>query len=68
MLKDSKMIGHFVGDQESSYYQSERFAGIIKFVQKNPSKTRLRESKNKLTLVISSVRNVIEALEILRSI
>jgi transcription-repair coupling factor (superfamily II helicase) len=33
VLKQGKMIGYFVSDQQSDYYQSKRFMSVMDFVQ-----------------------------------
>ena len=35
VMKKGKMIGYFVSDQQSDYYQSKRFTNMLQFVQKN---------------------------------
>ncbi|MEA3480187.1 MAG: transcription-repair coupling factor [Bacteroidota bacterium] len=65
ILKNSKLIGYFISDQASPYYQSEAFNRVLMFVQQNPDHFRMRENNDKLTLTllhINSVQNAIEAL------
>lgn len=50
IIKNKRLIAFFVSDQLSSFYESKTFAGILSFVQQNPSLFRMKEGKNKLTL------------------
>jgi transcription-repair coupling factor (superfamily II helicase) len=67
ILKNSKMIVHFISDQHSPYYQSQRFADILQFVQKNQGCVQMKEGK-KLSMAIASVKTIDDALQILRSV
>ncbi|HNW89672.1 MAG TPA: transcription-repair coupling factor [Bacteroidales bacterium] len=62
VLKESLLKAYFVSNPESSYYQSEVFTGIITFVKEHPHFCKLRESNNKLIIVISNINSVAEAL------
>lgn len=55
LLKHGKMVGYFIADQQSSYYQSNRFRSVLEFVQKNPAHCKLKEkqTRNGLRLIIS---------------
>ncbi|SHF51208.1 transcription-repair coupling factor (superfamily II helicase) [Mariniphaga anaerophila] len=66
ILKEGKMICHFVSDQQSSFYQSELFLKIVQFVQHGTTKGRMREKNNKLTLTYANVSNVETAGHILK--
>lgn len=68
ILKQEKLIGYFVPNNESPYFQSERFGKVIQYLQQNPKTCRMREQNNKLSVVFDKVKTVDEALEILRSI
>ncbi len=66
ILKNSKMIGHFVANPESDYYKSNTFSNILKFVQKQPVRFRMKEGNNKLTLTCDPITSVQTACELLR--
>lgn len=68
VLKNQKMIGHFVNNQQSHFYQSEIFSVILKFVQKHEHLCRLREEKNKLTLSVKNIMTVNDALLFLQKL
>jgi len=68
ILKNGRLTGHFVSNQESDYYNSERFSGVLDYVKRNPRHCRLKETQSRLTLAIEPVNSVFEALEFLRNI
>jgi transcription-repair coupling factor (superfamily II helicase) len=44
VLKQGKMIGYFVSDQQSDYYQSKRLS-VMDFVQNKVQSVRLKKKK-----------------------
>ena len=50
-----KLIGYFVTDQESSFYQSPTFSKIIQYCKNNPSLVKMKEkqTRNGLRLIIT---------------
>lgn len=66
MLKNKRLVGFFVTNQNSPYYQSERFGRALKYVQFNPNKCKLKESNGKLTLRFEFVDSVEAAIEALK--
>ena len=72
VMKQGKMIGYFVSDQQSDYYSSAQFHKVIQFVQKQPQLCKLKEKQtpNGLRLLLTfdhvkSVRKALELIEIL---
>jgi len=65
-LKNERLSGFFVANQESPYYSSEVFSTVITYVQQHPSQCRLKERNNKLSLIFSNVKNVSQAIKTLR--
>lgn len=61
LLKNMRFIGYFVSNPVSPFYQSEVFSTILKYVQKNPGKCRLREEKSRLGLTIKNIDSVDDA-------
>jgi transcription-repair coupling factor (superfamily II helicase) len=54
VLKQGKMIGYFVSDQQSDYYQSKRFMSVMDFVQNKVQSVRLKkETKTGLKLLLT---------------
>ena len=68
LLKNDIMYLYFVDDENKAYYQSPAFGKVLGYFQKNYQRANLREIKGKHSMVVSNVRTVSEALEILTAI
>jgi transcription-repair coupling factor (superfamily II helicase) len=72
ILKQGKMIGYFIADQQSDYYSSDKFRKVLKFVQQhgNLCKLKEKETKNGLRLLLSfeNIKSINKALEFIQSI
>nr|WP_315190470.1 transcription-repair coupling factor [uncultured Flavobacterium sp.] len=69
VMKQGKMIGYFVSDQQSDYYQSNRFHQVLLFVQKHSSICKMKEKQTpaglRLLLTFDNVKNTRTALELM---
>ncbi len=68
ILKNNKMICHFIADQKSPFYQSPAFTSIIGWIQQNHDKCKIKEDKDKLSLSFDKVNSITHAKEIIGSI
>jgi transcription-repair coupling factor (superfamily II helicase) len=72
ILKQKRMIGYFVSDQQSEFYQTEAFTKTLKYLQQNPKSCVMKEkqTKNGLRLLITFIKidTVKKALETLQKI
>lgn len=68
VLKQKKLIGYFISNQDSPYYQSATFTNVLKFVQANPYTCKMKERNDKLTLVFENVASIEKAIEILNPV
>jgi transcription-repair coupling factor (superfamily II helicase) len=59
------MICHFIGDQQSPFYQSPAFTGVLTWLQKNPNRCKMKEEKDKLSMSFEKVKSVAQAYKIL---
>ena len=61
------MIGYFVSDQQSAFYQTEAFTKMLQYVQRNSKSCVMKEkqTKNGLRLLITFIKidSVHKALE-----
>ncbi|WP_369752816.1 transcription-repair coupling factor [Flavobacterium sp. WC2409] len=69
VMKQGKMIGYFVSDQQSDYYQSARFHKVLQFVQKQSSLCKMKEKQTpnglRLLLTFENVKSTRRALELM---
>jgi transcription-repair coupling factor (superfamily II helicase) len=72
MMKQGKMVGYFIGDQQSDFYQSNRFMKVLQFAQRNGNVCKIKEKETKnglrLLLTFENVKSVNKALELLEGI
>ncbi len=72
ILKQKRMIGYFVSDQQSDFYQTEAFTKMLKYVQHNSKSCVMKEkqTKNGLRLLITFIKidSVAKALSILKRV
>ena len=72
ILKQQRMIGYFVSNQQSEFYQTAAFTKVLKYVQKNSTRCVMKEkeTKNGLRLMITFIKidSVKRALEVLHTI
>jgi len=72
ILKQSKMIGYFIANQQSEFYQSPKFSQVLQFVQQNSAICTLKEKETKnglrLLLTFSHVNSINKALNLLQRI
>ena len=69
IMKQGKMIGYFVGDQQSDYYQSSHFRKVLQFVQLYGNLCKMKEKETKsglrLLLTFENVKSIKKALELM---
>lgn len=68
ILKNKSLIGYFISNQVSPFYRSDTFARIIGSIQQNPSRYQLKEQRDKLTLIAKDIKNIEDALEVLKQL
>jgi transcription-repair coupling factor (superfamily II helicase) len=72
IMKHGKLIGYFIKDQQSKFYQSDAFTKVLQFVQLNPGRCKMKEKQTRnglrLLLTFDKVKSVDEALKLLQPI
>jgi transcription-repair coupling factor (superfamily II helicase) len=66
-LKQEKLIGYFLHDSESVFYQSAQFTHVLNILQCHPNLAYMRENKDKLTLTFDNVRTIEKAIATLQA-
>ena len=58
VLKQKRMVGYFISDQQSDFYQSDTFRRFLTYVQKNSKMCVMKEKKTQkgLRLLITFIR------------
>ncbi len=68
LLKNNRMVGYFIPNQNSPYYQSETFTKVLKYVQHNARVCKMKENNGKLSLSFESIRSIDDAIAALRPV
>ncbi len=72
VMKQDKMVGYFIADQQSEFYNSSRFTNVLRFVQQhgNICKIKEKETKNGLRLLLTfeHVKSITKVLELMQMI
>ncbi|HKK11443.1 MAG TPA: TRCF domain-containing protein, partial [Flavobacteriaceae bacterium] len=72
VMKHGKLIGYFISDQQSGFYQSKTFSKVLQFVQTHPKLCKMKEKQTRnglrLLLTFDNIKSVKQALVVLRTI
>jgi len=72
ILKQKRLIGYFIADQQSPFYQTKTFTSILQFVQQNMAVCKMKEKETKqglrLLLTFDNITSVEKALKVLSKI
>jgi transcription-repair coupling factor (superfamily II helicase) len=72
IMKKGKLIGYFINDQQSKFYQSDDFSKVLQFVQMNAGKCKMKEKKTRnglrLLLTFDNIKSIKQALAALSDI
>jgi transcription-repair coupling factor (superfamily II helicase) len=70
VMKQGKLIGYFIADQQSQFYQSKSFTRVLQYVQTHPQSCTMKEKKTRsglrLLLTFEKVTSVDKALKVLQ--
>jgi len=67
-LKNGLLRGWFVPAEREVYFQGETFGKIINWVQQHSKRSRLKDSKGKLSIIIDDVKDVAQGITLLENI
>jgi transcription-repair coupling factor (superfamily II helicase) len=68
IMKSRKMIGYFVTNQDSPYYQSDKFTRVLDFIKHNPQAGKMYEKEGSLRFAFENVTSMKRAVNILTAI
>ena len=72
VMKKGKLIGYFINDQQSAFYQSNGFTKVLQFVQSHPKACKMKEKQTRnglrLLLTFENIKSVQQALAVLKPI
>ena len=72
IMKHGKMVGYFISDKDSRFYQSEAFTRVLQYVQTNHKSVTMKEKQTRkglrLLITFANIKNVETALQKLQAI
>jgi len=72
IMKHGKLVGYFISDQQSNFYQSKWFTKVLQFVQQNPKICKMKESRTRnglrLLLTFEDIKTIEKAFSRLEQI
>ncbi len=72
VMKKNRLIGYFISDQESAYYQSDRFGQVLLYVQQHANTVKMKEKQTRnglrLLLTFEKIDTIEKALNALQGI
>ena len=67
-LKKETLRGYIPTENNDRYFQGQTFGNILKWVQAHSRKSRLKELKGKLNVIVENVANLEGAREVLEGL
>jgi len=72
IMKQGKLVGYFINDQHSNFYQSPNFTKLLQYIQKNSAACKMKEKQTRnglrLLLTFENIKTVKQALKVLEPI
>jgi len=65
VLKSGKMIGYFISQENSPFYQSEKFSFVLEFIKNNPNVGKMYEKEKSLRMSFDHVTELKRAIQLL---
>jgi transcription-repair coupling factor (superfamily II helicase) len=61
LIKNGVMKCYFLPSEREKYFKSDTFGKILSFIQKHGKNCKIKESKNRLILIINEVNTIEKA-------
>lgn len=68
ILKQKKLIGHFIANPKSPFYESAKFTRVLKYIEKNHRIAKMEEKNGRLQINYDNVNGIQQALDKLKVI
>jgi transcription-repair coupling factor (superfamily II helicase) len=67
VIKGGKMVGYFIQNPQSSFYETEVFAQLLNHIQRNAQNCKMSEQNDRLRIIFSDVKHIKHAFELLEN-
>ena len=68
ILRQRRMVCHFVANQDNPFYRSANFMQMIRYASSHPADCHLRETPERLTLVCDNITGIQQAIARIRDL
>ena len=68
VLKQNKMIGHFISNPQSKFYETETFTAVLNYIQRATKGCKISEANDRLRIIYDDVKDINKAYEKLNEI
>ena len=68
VIKSGKMVGYFISNPQSPFYETDMFQQVLNYIQRNGQGCKLSEQNDKLRIIFSDVKHIKHAFEQISSI
>ncbi|MEN9440413.1 MAG: transcription-repair coupling factor, partial [Bacteroidota bacterium] len=68
VIKSGKMVGYFISNPQSPFYETDMFQQVLNYIQRNGQGCKLSEQNDKLRIVFADVKHIKHAFEQISSI
>lgn len=68
VIKSGKMVGYFISNPQSPFYETDTFSQILNHIQRNGKNCKFSEQNDRLRVIFADVRNIRHAYEQIASI
>ena len=63
VIKSGKMVGYFISNPQSPFYETDMFQQVLNYIQRNGQGCKLSEQNDKLRIIFADVKHIKHAFE-----
>jgi transcription-repair coupling factor (superfamily II helicase) len=67
VIKGGKIVGYFIQNPQSPFYETEVFAQLLNHIQRNAQNCKMSEQNDRLRIIFSDVKHIKHAFELLEN-
>ena len=68
VLKQNKMIGYFISNPQSKFYETDTFTKVLSYIQRAPKGCKISEKNDRLRIIYDDVNDINKAFDKLNDI
>lgn len=67
VIKGGKMVGYFIQNPQSTFYETATFTQLLNHIQRNSQNCKMSEQNDRLRIIFSDVKHIKHAFELLEN-